>query len=411
MGSGVSKLKHDGGAHRQLLALFLVATLLMAFELGFFVRIVLPQVRSGLAEMLRNIREKKLAELIDKENPATKSVTAVLGVLHEREQEHIKFTNRTAMINGCLLVVLAAILSATVLGASQRVRNEPKKHVFIDIGFTFLLLAMFQVVFYYYGQRWVYTSDAEHLVNVMNAYEKDGDATANLQAQAPELLQPDADVKVWMQRRATDSGVQLLVEQLQRIDPAITRDMVLSLFTLLQMGRLQPEAAKRVIITVTRQRVTAALLDLLIRSPPNVAADALFAFVALQQLMDIDTSTLVTLLELLGKDATGQMLTLWQRTGVLRKSYHRLVRAAMALQLLRRLADAQLVQMVLQVLVDMLVPAAVQLRDLDDATLALIVSTAPSDVVNASLGNMLLRGDLAAPISLPNNQTVAPSTT
>lgn len=144
----IQRLRSDGSAHRQTLALFGVATLLMTFEVVFFFRIIVPQVLGSLQSMFGDLRrDLGASNQLDKAPEAKAALRAVLGVVHEREQEHVRFTNRQALINGCMLIGLGFLCSVATVFASKEIRRGPKKHVVIDILFTLGLLMLFQILF------------------------------------------------------------------------------------------------------------------------------------------------------------------------------------------------------------------------------------------------------------------------
>lgn len=110
-----------------------------------------------------------------------RGLTAGLAVLHEREQEHVRFTNRQALINGALVVALAAACAGALWSASGALRQASLRPVLQEVGFTVGLLVLFQGFFcpglppsgprpLLFGQRWVYSTNDEHLWNITENY-------------------------------------------------------------------------------------------------------------------------------------------------------------------------------------------------------------------------------------------------
>ena len=138
----IHAVRNAPGAPAQVLALFAVAALLVVFEMLLFFRIIVPQVTGSLGGMLDGLGGAMALPPV-----ARRTAAAVLGVLHTREQEHVRFTNRAALVSGCLVVGLAVLLCLLVVGLSRSIREGPKKPVVLDVLFTLGLLMAFQVVF------------------------------------------------------------------------------------------------------------------------------------------------------------------------------------------------------------------------------------------------------------------------
>ena len=68
-------------------------------------------------------------------------------MVHEREQEHVAFTNRQARINGCLIIGMAVGCCLLLYLGSPGLRRASKRSAILEILFTVLLLVLFQVVF------------------------------------------------------------------------------------------------------------------------------------------------------------------------------------------------------------------------------------------------------------------------
>lgn len=150
--SWLSFLREDAGAHRQILTFLLVAALLVAFELAFFVRIVVPQVQGPLGGLLAELRRALGLPARAVDGNVLHRIGAVgLGLLYEREEGHVQSNNATVVAHGTLIVGLAAVLALALVLASPGLRRQGGRahlHVVGDVLVTFACLAAFQYVFW-----------------------------------------------------------------------------------------------------------------------------------------------------------------------------------------------------------------------------------------------------------------------
>lgn len=187
----------NGGIHRQFFVFFVVSGLIIAFELVFFLLIVVPQVRGPLGGMLATIRRQLgLPPPSAGRSWAPRIGASALGVMHDREQEYVRRANLVAVVSGSLLAAVPLLCAAGIWFGSRPLRNEGRAahtHTVGEILLTFLAIAAFQGVFFYFGKQWLYAGEDEQVLGITKVYDHDGEATRNVTQHAPELLDVGVD--------------------------------------------------------------------------------------------------------------------------------------------------------------------------------------------------------------------------
>lgn len=168
MGTHWSKLRTDVHVQKQVLTVAAISALMAAFELGFFILFVVPNVRSGMQSLLRGSAGAAVGDLVD---PRIRPYVGVpVGVATERERALIEGTNASARDAGIAIVLLPVLLCGLMLWMNPALRRAQKRDVYIDVALVVGALVGFQVLFYFVGQRWAYTTTPEMLADVLSAY-------------------------------------------------------------------------------------------------------------------------------------------------------------------------------------------------------------------------------------------------
>lgn len=183
------RLKSDDDVKRQVLAAAAIAGLLGIFEVIFFLRIVVPTVRKGMTKLLYG------AVPMSPPDWAMRAMQTVVGVAHEREQALIKRNNAYAIFVGVLIIVLPFALIAYLLMSNPNLRSTGRKHVILDVLMVFGCLAAFQILFFFMGQNYEYTSSAEMTHDMVQRYNETFDHAAE-RATPPPPLSPEEKLKL-----------------------------------------------------------------------------------------------------------------------------------------------------------------------------------------------------------------------
>ena len=203
----------DGALHRTLFVYFVVSALLIAFELGFFVLIVVPQVRGPLGGMLAAIRRQLgLPPHTAGRSWVPRAGAAALGTMHDREQGYIEGANRVAVVAGALIAAVPALCAVGIVLASGPFRaggRAAHRHAAAEIALTFALIAAFQGVFFFFGQRWAYTEEDEHVLHATEVYDHDGAAARNATERGPHLLEHGVDWSAHVEARLRTEALAL----------------------------------------------------------------------------------------------------------------------------------------------------------------------------------------------------------
>lgn len=144
------QLRHDVDVKKQLLTICWVAVVLALFELVFFLRIIVPQVRTAMGGMLR---QASGGQALGGDHPATPYARAVLATMNAREAELIAATRRGAVLNGVLIVALPLVVIAALYAGSPPLRAARKRDVLWDVLITVGAIIAFQIVFYFLAFR------------------------------------------------------------------------------------------------------------------------------------------------------------------------------------------------------------------------------------------------------------------
>ena len=165
-------LWQDDDVKRQVLAVASIAFLMGTFELIFFLWVVVPTVRSGMQSLLQGVVSVTPPPLV------RHLARAGLGVLKEREQELIDRNNATARVNGVLIALAPLVLVVLLLVMYPTLRREGRRHVILDVLMVFACLAAFQVMFFFLGRRYHYSTTPEMLSDLVDRYNASCDHAA-----------------------------------------------------------------------------------------------------------------------------------------------------------------------------------------------------------------------------------------
>lgn len=128
------------------------------------------------------------------------------------------------------------------------------------------------------------------MLNITKVYDADGKASTNVKAHAPEVLDPNVDMRQVTRKRVL-RAVQ--AELGRHLDPDMERRLSSWLLALLFLRESDPVALRAALRDLTHEVLTPHLLDMLLELPPVQAADILLAFVSVQQLGDATDARLL----------------------------------------------------------------------------------------------------------------------
>lgn len=188
-GSLWHRLTTDVDVKRQVLSAAAIAALLGVFELVFFLRVVVPTVRSGIVGLLYGTVPVTLPDW------ASRGMGAMVGVAHEREHELVRRNNHYALFLGVLIVALPVTLIGVLLTRNPILRREGRAHVLFDVLLVFGCLAAFQVMFFFMGRLYSYTSSPEMVHDLVHRYNETFDQAAE-RAGPPPPLTPEEKLKL-----------------------------------------------------------------------------------------------------------------------------------------------------------------------------------------------------------------------
>jgi hypothetical protein len=161
------RLCHDLELKKQIVAICLIAAIVMAMETFLFFGIITPQIVDNLAWMLR--RDQPVLG----QDPVIQAMTrCLLRVAHERELELLRNTNQAALLHAILIGASSLLLVLSLYAFSGPLRRAPWRNIWVDVGVTASCIVVFQVVFYFFGQRWRYADASAMLQSVCKRYNE-----------------------------------------------------------------------------------------------------------------------------------------------------------------------------------------------------------------------------------------------
>ena len=178
------RMKTDMDVKRQVLAVSLIAFLMGTFELIFFLRIVVPTVRSGMVKMLRDLVPSGPPNL------ARRVARTAVAVAEERERDLVVRNNASARTSGIIIALVPLLLVLWMLSRYPDLRCSGRRHVILDVLMVFGCLVAFQVTFFFLGQQFAYTSSPEMVNDIAKQYNHTFDDAAE-RATPPPPLTPE----------------------------------------------------------------------------------------------------------------------------------------------------------------------------------------------------------------------------
>lgn len=170
MGNHATKLLHDPDVKKQYLSVAAIATVLAAFELVFYLVIVVPQVQDAVQGLLRGLHLG-----LPRDHPLRPYVRVPCALAVEREGELVRDLNLAAKASGVLIVLLPFTVIVLLFACSGPLRRQPKRDVIVDVVMVVALLVGFQTFFYFFGRNFTYSSSPELLQDAVENYNRTND--------------------------------------------------------------------------------------------------------------------------------------------------------------------------------------------------------------------------------------------
>ena len=165
----LDRLRHDLELKKQIVAVAFIATIVVCLESVLFFGIVTPEVTRNLRRMLQTDPDNAFL----KEDPVAQAfLRCMLGITQEREIQLLERNNQGSLQNAILIALLPLLIVLAMWASSEPLRKARWRPIWIDVGVTAGCIALFQVVFYFFGRRWRYAGTVTMIKDVCEEYRK-----------------------------------------------------------------------------------------------------------------------------------------------------------------------------------------------------------------------------------------------
>ena len=153
------------GITQQIISVLIIASILAAFELVFFLKIVCPKVEDFVVSQLK--QSFKPAD-----QPDTSATAVLLKLMQQREQANSAAHNRSGVAFG-ILISLAPICAAMgmMIGDARLRTRSSLADIATNVAVVSAGVISFQLLFYQFGLRYRYPTMESKMVKVLKHYE------------------------------------------------------------------------------------------------------------------------------------------------------------------------------------------------------------------------------------------------
>lgn len=175
-------LRTDVGCKQQVVTVGIVATVLAAFEILMYYRVVVPDVSGVLSGLLASMgRDSGIRKAVAYSEGFRSSLAVLIGTINDRERAYVRRINRQTYVAGFFIVLLPLLVVAIVFATSGPLRRSPKGPIAFGVVTTLVPLIAFQYMFYRFGLQWWYSGPTEHAANIAYTYDQDDSIRGRLE--------------------------------------------------------------------------------------------------------------------------------------------------------------------------------------------------------------------------------------
>lgn len=167
------------GVKVQVCTILLVTTFVVLFEMAIYLVGVVPTARQALDSILRRSGTKRTGLNV--------ALDGWLALAEERERPLVQANNQACVFRGLVIAATLMVMLVGIFYHFPDFREVRLGGMWRDVVLSVVLIAVFQVNFFFMGRQWLYPSGEQYIEDVVKQYREDAVADGSEPKAEPRL--------------------------------------------------------------------------------------------------------------------------------------------------------------------------------------------------------------------------------